>query len=110
MAPVRMPGAASGSTWWKIACIFDAPTPSAASRIDGGTALSAAARGDDDGGQRHQREHQGANNRGRLRKANKIDEQRQAENTEHNRGNSGQIGNVDLDQIGPAVLGANSSR
>jgi hypothetical protein len=40
--PVMMPGMANGRTWWKIACIFDAPTPSAASRIDGGTAFKAA--------------------------------------------------------------------
>ena len=37
-----MPGAASGRTWWNTVCIFDAPTPSAASRIDGGTDFSAA--------------------------------------------------------------------
>ena len=42
MAPVSMPGIASGSTWLSTICIFDAPTPSAASRIDGGTALIAA--------------------------------------------------------------------
>ena len=42
MAPVSMPGMASGSTWWNTACIFEAPTPNAASRIDGGTDFSAA--------------------------------------------------------------------
>ena len=41
IVPVRMPGSASGSTWWNTTCIFDAPTPSAASRIDGGTDLIA---------------------------------------------------------------------
>ena len=34
-----MPGSASGRTWWNTVCIFDAPTPSAASRIEGGTVL-----------------------------------------------------------------------
>ena len=38
IVPVRMPGSASGTTWWVIACRFlEAPTPSAASRIEGGT-------------------------------------------------------------------------
>ena len=38
IVPVRIPGIASGRTWWNTVCIFDAPTPKAASRIDGGTA------------------------------------------------------------------------
>ncbi len=41
IVPVRMPGMASGNTWWNTACIFEAPTPSAAERIEGGTAFSA---------------------------------------------------------------------
>ena len=62
------------------------------------------ARGNDDRWQRHQREHQSANDRSRLRKPYKIYEQCKAENTEHNRWNGGQVGNVDFDQIGPAIL------
>ena len=42
MVPVSMPGMASGSTWCMTIWIFEAPMPSAASRIDGGTAFSAA--------------------------------------------------------------------
>ena len=42
MAPVRMPGIASGSTWWVTVCIREAPIPSAASRIEGGTEARAA--------------------------------------------------------------------
>ena len=42
IVPVRMPGAASGRICWKTICIFEAPSPSAAERIDGGTAASAA--------------------------------------------------------------------
>ena len=42
IVPVNMPGIASGRTWWVIVCIFDAPIPSAASRIDGGTDFRAA--------------------------------------------------------------------
>lgn len=38
IVPVRIPGIAKGKTWCITVCIFDAPTPSAASRIDGGTA------------------------------------------------------------------------
>ena len=42
MVPVSIPGIASGRTWWVIVCIFDAPIPSAASRMDGGTDFRAA--------------------------------------------------------------------
>jgi hypothetical protein len=42
IVPVKMPGIASGNTWWNTACIFEAPTPSAASRMLGGTAFSEA--------------------------------------------------------------------
>ena len=38
MVPVNMPGIASGKTWCVMVCIFDAPTPRAASRMLGGTA------------------------------------------------------------------------
>ena len=41
MVPVSMPGSASGRTWCTTICIRDAPTPSAASRIEGGTDFSA---------------------------------------------------------------------
>ena len=41
IVPVRMPGIASGRTWWNTTCTGEAPTLSAASRIDGGTALIA---------------------------------------------------------------------
>ena len=104
MVPVRMPGMASGSTWWKIVCIFEAPTPSAASRIEGGTAPIGGAGGDDDGRQRHQRQHQAADQRGRARQAGEVDEHGQAEQAEDDRGHGGQVVDVDLDQVGPAVL------
>jgi len=42
MVPVSMPGIASGNTWCSTVCIFEAPIPSAASLIDGGTDLIAA--------------------------------------------------------------------
>src|SRR3546814_19259912 len=42
MVPVRTPGIASGSTWCRTTWWREAPTPKAASRIDGGTAFSAA--------------------------------------------------------------------
>ncbi len=41
IVPVRMPGSASGSTWWNTTWIGEAPSASAPSRIDGGTALIA---------------------------------------------------------------------
>jgi len=42
IVPVNMPGIAKGKTWWVIVCTLDAPMPSAASRIDGGTDFIAA--------------------------------------------------------------------
>ena len=42
MDPVRIPGNARGSVWWSTACMSEAPTASAASRIDAGVAWSAA--------------------------------------------------------------------
>ena len=42
IVPVKMPGNASGTTWWNVAWIGLAPIPSAASRIDGGTARKEA--------------------------------------------------------------------
>ena len=37
IVPVKIPGIARGITWWKTDCILLAPTPIAASLIDGGT-------------------------------------------------------------------------
>ena len=37
-----MPGRATGNTWWKTACVWDAPRPNAPSFIEGGTDFSAA--------------------------------------------------------------------
>ena len=42
MVPVRIPGIARGSTWWVTVCIREAPMPSAASRMEGGTEARAA--------------------------------------------------------------------
>lgn len=38
IAPVNIPGSASGATWWNVDCTELAPMPSAASRMLGGTA------------------------------------------------------------------------
>jgi hypothetical protein len=104
IVPVRMPGMASGRTWWNTICACEAPTPSAASRIEGGTAFSAARRGDDDGRQRHQRQHHAADQRRRARQAEEVDEHREAEQAEDDRRHRGEVVDVDLDQVGPAVL------
>ena len=41
IAPVMTPGMASGRTWWNTVWVREAPTPRAASRMEGGTAFSA---------------------------------------------------------------------
>ena len=42
IAPVNMPGNERGKTWCNVVWNFEAPTPSAASRIEGGTDFIAA--------------------------------------------------------------------
>ena len=104
IVPVRMPGSASGRTWWNTTWTGDAPTPSAASRIEGGTALialrpamtitgmviSASVRPPTSGAER-----------GRPKRA---EEHREAEQAEDDRGHRREIVDRDLDQVGPAVL------
>ncbi len=104
IVPVRIPGAARGNTWWKTVCIFEAPTPNAASRIDGGTAFKRGARRNDDRRQRHQCQHQTTDNRRRLRQARKVDEDRKTKDTEDNRRHSGKVRDIHLDQVGEPVL------
>ena len=41
IVPVNMPGSANGRTWCDTICILEAPTPSAASRMEGGTDFNA---------------------------------------------------------------------
>ena len=103
--PVRMPGIASGRTWWNTACMGEAPTASAPSLIEGGTApmatravmmmvgsvIRASVRPPTIGAERGQ--------------VQDIEEQRQAEQSEHDRGHGGEVVDVDLDEVGPAVLG-----
>ena len=56
---------ASGSTWWVTTCNGEAPRPNAF-LIEGGT-LSGQSGSDDDGWQRHHRQHHSADQRGGAR-------------------------------------------
>ena len=104
IVPVMMPGIASGSTWWKIACWCDAPTPSAASLIDGGTALSAARDAMMIVGSTSSASTEAADQRRRSRQPEEIEEHRKSEQTEHDRRHGGEIVDVDLDDLGQPVL------
>ena len=73
--------------------------------IEGGTALQRGARGDDDGGQHEQRQHQAADQGRRARQAEEVEEHRKAEQAEDDRGHGGEIVDVDLDELGQSVLG-----
>ncbi len=42
MVPVRIPGSAMGSTWWRTTCQRVAPSPYAACRMESGTARMAS--------------------------------------------------------------------
>ena len=103
IVPVRMPGSASGRTWWKTTWTGDAPMPSAASRIDGGTPLDRVAPGDDDHRHRHQRQRQPADQRRRSRQVEGAEEHRQPEQPEDDRRHRRQVVDRYLDQVGPAV-------
>ena len=87
-------------------CIFDAPIPSAASRIDGGTDLRAARVAMIMVGNvisvRTNPPTIGAD----CRQANEVDEKRQTENAEHDRGNRSQVGDIDFNEVSPAVFAA----
>ena len=62
------------------------------------------ARDDDDRRQGHQCEHHAADQRRRARQAEPAEKDRKAEQTEHDRRHGSQIVDVDLDQVGEAVL------
>ncbi len=111
MVPVRMPGSASGSTWWNTICILDwRPCPAPPARIDGGTERSAArvammmvgsvisvsTRPPTRGAER-----------GRPKK---LMNTASAEQAEDDRGHRGEIVDVDLDEVGEAVLLARTPR
>lgn len=66
--------------------------------------LQRGAGGDDDRRQRHQGQHEATDQRGRLRQVRELDEDGEAENTEDDRGNSREIRDIHLDQVGEAVL------
>ncbi len=65
--------------------------------------LERSAAGDDDGRQRHQGQHQAADQRRRARHAEELDEHRQAQQAEDDGRHGGQVVDVDLDQVGEAV-------
>ncbi len=66
--------------------------------------LQRGAAGDDDDRQRHQRQHQAADQRRRARQAEEVEEDGEAEQTEDDRRHRREVVDVDLDQVGPAVL------
>ena len=104
IVPVRMPGAASGSTWWNTACIFEAPTPSAASRIDGGTAFSDARVEMMIVGRVISVRTSPPTSGCGLRQVHELDEHRQTEDTKDDGRHRGEVRDIHLDQIGEAVL------
>ena len=95
---------ASGRTWWKIVCIFEAPRPRAAARIDGGTAFSAARVAMMIVGSVISVSTRPPTSGGRARHAGEVDEDRQAEQTVDDRGHGGEVVDVDLDEVGQPVL------
>ena len=95
---------ASGSTWWVIVCILEAPTPSAASRIEGGTAPIAARVAMMMVGsviRASTRPPTIEAERGMPTKLMKIGE---AEQAEHDRRHGGEVVDVDLDEVGQRFL------
>ena len=60
--------------------------------------------GDDDGRQSHEGQHQSADNGRRARQPEKIEENGQSQQPEHDRGHSRQVVDIDLDQFGEFVV------
>ncbi len=110
IVPVSMPGIASGSTWWDTIWIFEAPMPSAASRIDGGHRLQRGTRGDDDGGQRQQSEHEAADHGRRTRQTEDVQEHREASRPNTMDGTAARLLMFTSMMSVQRFLGANSSR
>ena len=105
IVPVRMPGMASGTTWWVTVCIFEAPTPRAASRIDGGTAPMAARVAMMMVGSVISVSTRPPTMRSGTRQAGEVDEDGEAEKAEDDRRHGGEVVDVDLDEVGQQVLG-----
>ncbi len=103
IVPVSMPGIASGSTWCITICIFDAPRPSAASRIEGGTAVNAARDAMMITGSVIKLSTSPPTSGAERGNPNDVDEQRETEQAEHDRRHGSEVVDVHLDQIGPAV-------
>ena len=105
MVPVMMPGMASGRTWWNTACWCEAPTPSAASRIEGGTALIAARDAMMMVGRLISAITMPPTSGHRARHAEEAEEDRKSQQAEDDRRHGRQIVDVDLDDLGQPVLG-----
>ena len=73
--------------------------------MDGGTDWQRGPAGDDNGRQGHQGQHQPTDEGRRTRQAEKIEKNGQAQQPEDDGRDGGQVVDVDLDQIGPSVLG-----
>ena len=106
IAPVNMPGMATGRTWWTTVCNLEAPTPRAAWRMEGDTAWIAAREVMMTVGQRDQGEHDTAHQGSGTRQAEEIDKDRQTQQAEYDGGYRRQVVDVDLYQIGDAVAGS----
>ena len=65
--------------------------------------LDRGPRSDDNGGQRHQRQHDTAHQRRRARQFEEIDKYRQAQQAKNDGGHRRKIVDVDFDQVGQAV-------
>ena len=103
IVPVSMPGIASGSTWCNTICIFDAPRPSAASRIDGGTAVSAARDAMMITGSVIRLSTSPPTSGAERGKPNTLMNSASPSKPEHDRRHGGEVVDVDLDQVGPAI-------
>ena len=65
--------------------------------------LDRVAPGDDDHRHGHQRQRQPADQRRRARQVHDVEEHREAEQAEDDRGHRGEVVDADLDRVGPAV-------
>ena len=105
MVPVRMPGRASGRTWCATVCSLRGTDAQGRLPDRGRHGAQGGTGRDDDRRQDQQRQRHAADQGRGARQAEGVEEDREAQEAEDDRGHGRQVVDVDLDHVGDPVLG-----